>query len=124
MAIRLLAMIGAYIAASIVAGAILADAIVLMPGGEVGPIDLDFLHITALFVALVSTLVAMLAFLPAAAVSWYAERRGRRSPLFYAVAGAMIGLAALGIYVALLILDGSSAERFSSQDGTAGLVAL
>jgi MFS family permease len=82
------------------------------PDGQTGPVDLELLHITAFFVALVSSFVAVLAFLPAIFVSWYAERRGRRSVLFYGVAGCLIGLVVLGLYVAAMAWDGGLTDRF------------
>lgn len=114
---RLIAIAGAYIAASLVAGAIIAAGMMWAPGGEVGPIDFDFLQITALFVGFVSSLVAMLALVPAALVSLYAERHGKHSPLFYGGAGAAVGLVALGIYAALLFWNDASSERFHSTSG-------
>ena len=111
---RVLEMIVAYVAASVTAGVTLVAAMIWTPESNIGPIDLDFLHTTALFIGMVSTFVAALAFLPAVAVSWYAERRSKRSPLFYAAAGAAIGVLAFGIYVALLVWTDDSAERFSS----------
>ena len=118
---RLLTIAAAYIAACLVAGDILATGMVWSPGAQIGPVDLDFLQITAFFVTFVSSLVAVLALPPAAAVSWYAERRGKRSALFYGGAGAVVSLVALGVYVTLLIWDDTSAERFSSMGGTNGV---
>ena len=120
---RLIAIAGAYIAASLIAGAIIAAGMMWAPGGEVGPIDFDFLQITALFVGLVSFLVAMLALVPAALVSLYAERHGKRSPLFYGAAGGVIALAALGIYAALLVWNDTSHERFNSTRGAFTIIA-
>lgn len=119
---RLLSIAGAYIAACFVAGAILAVGVFWSPGTQIGPVDLDLLHITALFVTLVSGFVAVLALAPAALVSWYAERHGKRSPIYYGGAGAVIGLVALAIYVALLIWDNTSTERFSSMGGETGIL--
>jgi hypothetical protein len=120
---KLLTIAGAYIAASFVAGAILVAGIVWSPGAPIGPIDLHLLRITVLFVAFVSALVAALALLPAAVVTWYAEHRGKRSPLFYCGAGAVVALAALGIYVALLIWNDTSAERLTSMGGATNAMA-
>jgi hypothetical protein len=120
---RLLSLTAAYIAASVVAGTILSTWMVWSPGAQIGPVDLDFLKITAFFVSLVSSLVAVLALPAAAAVSWYAERRSKRSAFFYCGAGAMVSLVALGIYVALLIWNDTSAERFSSMGEAAGVAA-
>lgn len=120
---RTIAIAGAYITASIVAGAIIAAGMMWAPGGEVGPIDFDFLQITALFVGFVSSLVAILALVPAALVSWYAERHGKHSPLFYGGAGAVVGLVALGIYAALLFWNDASSERFHATSGAFTIIA-
>ena len=120
---RLLTIVGAYIAASVVAGVVLAAGILSQPGGQVGPIDLDFLQITAFFLAFVSGLVAVLALPPAIAVSWYAESRGKRSALFYGSAGALVSLVALGVFAALLAWNNTSGEPSTSTGGAAGVAA-
>ena len=120
---RLLTIAGAYIAASVVAGCVLAAGLLSQPGGQVGPIDLEFLQITAFFLAFVSGLVAVLALPPAIAVSWYAERRGKRSALFYGSAGAVVSLVALGVYAALLAWNNTSGEPSTSTGGAAGVAA-
>jgi hypothetical protein len=97
-----------YVAASVVAGVILGAALVYTPNSTWGPIDLDFVQITALFVAMVSGFVAVLALIPTVIVGIYAERAGVRSPVFYAVAGALIGLGALGLYSLALIWRSNS----------------
>ena len=95
---RLLTIAVAYIAASVVAGAILAFTLVYTPGATWGPFDLDLLQITALFVSMVSALVALLALIPTLMIGIYAERAAVRSSLFYAVSGAAVGLCGLGLY--------------------------
>jgi hypothetical protein len=95
---RLIAIAFAYAAASIVAGAILGFALVYTPDSTWGPFDLDLARITALFVSMVSGFVAVLALIPTLIVGIYAERAGVRSPMFYALAGAAIGLCVLGLY--------------------------
>jgi hypothetical protein len=104
---RLITIAVGYIAASIVAGVILGFALVYSPDSPWGPLDLNLARITALFVSLVSGFVALLALIPTLVVGIYAERAAVRSPLFYAVAGAGIGLCALGFYGLILILGES-----------------
>jgi hypothetical protein len=115
---RLLKVILAYAAASLVAGAILAVALVYRPGAPLGQVDVDFVEIAALFLSVVSGFVALLALIPTLAVGIYAERNGIRSPVFYAVAGAGIGLCALGLYALVLVLGagGGFGDTFPSDD--------
>jgi hypothetical protein len=120
---RLLTMAGAYIAASVVAGVILAPWMVWSPGAQIGPVHFDLLQITPVFVSIVSSLVAVLALPPAVAVSWYAERRGKRSAFFYGGAGAVVSLVALAIYAALVIWNDTSPERFSSMGEASDVAA-
>jgi hypothetical protein len=122
---RLLTIAGAYIAACLVAGAIILAGMLWSPDRETGPIDFALVQITALSLGFVSSLVAVLALPPAAAVSWYAERHGKRSPVFYGGAGALVSLAAVGLFVALLIWRAPSEDRFASMDNaTAALAGL
>jgi hypothetical protein len=122
---RAIAMGGGYIAASLVAGAIIAAAMVWSPGREIGPVDLEIVQVTVFFLGIVSSLVAILALLPAALVSWYAERRGKRSAIFYGGAGALVSLVALGIFMAVLIVRDASKGVLTPMDNVAGfLVAV
>ena len=52
---RLLTIALAYLSASLVAGAILGFALVYRPGAPVGPLDLGFVEIAALFLSMVTT---------------------------------------------------------------------
>lgn len=123
---RLLRIGAAYIAACLVAGAFIMIAMVGSPGRELGPIDLEIVQVTVFFLGFVSALVAILALLPAALVSWYAERKGKRSAIFYGGAGALVSLVALGIFAAVLALrDPSSAslEPMGNVGGTLAVIA-
>ncbi len=122
---RLITIAFAYAAASIVAGAILGFALVYTPDSTWGPFDLDLARITALFVSMVSGFVAVLALIPTLIVGVYAERAGVRSPLFYAVAGAAIGLCVLALY-GLGLIWGSSRPLSEAlpPDAAIGLPAI
>jgi hypothetical protein len=119
---RLLRIVLAYVAASLVAGAILGFALVYRPGSPVGQVDVDFIEIAALFLSMVSGFVALFALIPTLAVGIYAERNGIRSPAFYAAAGAGIGLCALGLYALVLVLGagGGIGDTFPSGDAATG----
>jgi hypothetical protein len=123
---RLLRVMLAYVVASLVAGAILAFALVYRPNAPVGKLDLDFVEIAALFLSMVSGFVALLALIPTLAVGIYAERNGIRTPGFYAAAGAGIGLCALGLYGLVLWLGagGGFGDAFPSGDAAIGLAVF
>ncbi len=122
---RLITIAFAYVAASIVAGAILGFALVYTPDSTWGPFDLDLVQTTALFVSMVSGFVALLALVPTLVIGIYAERTAVRSPLFYVAAGAAIGLCALGLYGIALIWSSSGplSEALPSDAAAVAIIA-
>jgi hypothetical protein len=103
---RLLRIAVAYVAASVVAGAILAPAILYSPESALGPVDAGFFVLAAWFLSLVSGMVAALALAPTLLLGFYAERNAIRSPLFYALAGGAVGLGVIAFYAAMVMWGG------------------
>lgn len=63
--------------------------------------DLELVRTTALMTTLVSVSVAVLGFLPFLVAIAYAERHAINTPTWYVVAGAVVGVLALGLNLTL-----------------------
>jgi hypothetical protein len=117
---RILVIIGAYLAACVVAAVAFgaAIAVTLLPSREY---FVATIFGSALYTAPV---IAVLAALPASVTIVYAERYGRRSALFYAGAGlvsAIVGLAAINAF--LLAAGLHSQSGFKIDAGLPGAIA-
>jgi hypothetical protein len=115
---RLVPLAGAYIAANVVAGAVLAAAVMGLIGGPSPQrADVALLEVSARMLASVTGLIAILALAPTLIAGTYAERAGIRSPVFYGLAGAVIGVAALGIHVVSSIWYTGLGDTIAVADG-------
>lgn len=115
---RLVPIAGAYIAANVVAGAVLAAAVIGLMGSP-GPAraETTLFDVSARMLASVIGLIALLALAPTLIAGTYAERAGIRSPVFYALAGAVVGVAALGIHVVSSIWYTGLGDTIAVADG-------
>ncbi len=115
---RLVPIAGAYIAANVVAGAVLAAAVIGLIGGPSAErADAALLEVSTRMLASVIGLIAILALAPTLIAGTYAERAGIRSPLFYGLAGAVIGVAALGIHVVSSVWYSGLGDTIAVADG-------
>ena len=115
---RLVPIAGAYIAANVVAGAVLAAAVIGLVGGPGAErADAALLDASARMLVSVTGLIAILALAPTLIAGTYAERAGIRSPLFYGLAGTVIGMAALGIHVVSSIWYTGLGDTIAVADG-------
>jgi hypothetical protein len=121
---RCAAVAAGYLVASLSAGALLVGAVLAFMGGPF-PAEIDYalVEVAPPRVALVSALVAIVALLPMLAFGLYAERAGIRSPWYFALAGASIGVLALALHTGGSVWRHGWAESFAfdSRDMTLGI---
>ena len=115
-----------YLAASCVAACVIVIALLFISASP-SPftIDLALVRVTALMAAFVAGLVAILALLPFLIAMGYAERHAVNSPTWYGAAGAVSGVVALGLHVAVSVLrEGGSMSALSDRMMLATLAGI
>lgn len=95
---RIATIVVAYLAASVVAGAVALMGILALSAGLAVFTPSAFPELVAP-IGIASGIAAVTAFLPTLPVGIYAERHAKRLPGWYAMAGVGIGAAALLVYV-------------------------
>ena len=112
---RIATIVLAYLAASVVAGAVALVGILALSAGLAIFTPSAFVELVAP-IGIASGVAAVTAFLPTLPVGIYAERHAKRLPGWYAKAGIGIGVAALLVYVAASEIASRSVSNATVED--------
>lgn len=112
---RIAIIVVAYVAASIVAGAVALIGILVLSAG-VGILTPSAIKELVAPIAIASGVAALTALVPTLPVGIYAERHAKRLPGWYAVAGIGIGIAALLVYVLASEVASRSVSNATAED--------
>jgi len=111
---RIPIILSAYFAACLVAtlSVSVLFALGLLKNSGTPPISFASLSLTAGLAVLLAVYVAIAALLPSVLAISYAEYARVRHVALYAVGGALVGIAAYGLYALMMILAAGTAEGF------------